>query len=110
MTEEALKLAETELRSAEKSTELMKFVSALPFWNSYLKHTFARRFATLNAPYEQRMHDVYDQALTLEDAVYRDRMSAILQEQRQAEQAQLEQLTEDALKIDHLGLCTPASP
>lgn len=108
VTAEALNSAEAELRTAELSTDLLTYIVQLPIWTDYLKRTFASRFETLNTPFDQRMQAVFDQGLTLDDAVYRERMNVILLEQRQAEKTELERLSLDALKIEEMGLCASA--
>ncbi len=86
----------------------MHYIVELPFWRDYLKRTFASRFETLNAPFNQRMQDVFEQVLELQDAEYNDRMNEVLRDQRQAEAAEIETLTQNALRLDDLNLCAPS--
>lgn len=105
VTPEALTLAEAQVKVAELSPDLLKYLVGLPFWTDYLKRSFAGRFDAINTPFDQRMNEVFDQGLTLEDADYRDQMHAILDEQRAAEAAELERLSESVMKTEDLGLC-----
>ena len=105
VTPQALSNAESRLRAAELSPALQKFLVELPFWVGYLKRTFSRGFEQVNEPYDQRLQAVFDQGLTLDDASYRDQMNEVLREQRLAEQAELERLTEEALKYQELVGC-----
>lgn len=105
VTPQALRTAESRLRAAELSPALQKFLVELPFWVGYLKRTFSRGFEQVNEPYDQRLQAVFDQGLTLDDASYRDQMNEVLREQRLAEQAELERLTEEALKYQELVGC-----
>ncbi|WP_338512785.1 NEL-type E3 ubiquitin ligase domain-containing protein [Pseudomonas trivialis] len=105
VTSEVIASAAGQLQTAELSPALLKYLIELPLWNGYLKKTFNRQFERLNQPFEQRMQEVFDQVLTLDDADYRVQMEQVLSEQAQAEKARLESLTEDALKIDRLNVC-----
>ncbi|MGB3125024.1 MAG: NEL-type E3 ubiquitin ligase domain-containing protein, partial [Pseudomonas sp.] len=105
VTPEALTLAEAQVKVAELSPDLLKYLVGLPFWTDYLKRSFAGRFDAINTPFDQRMNEVFDQGLTLEDADYRDQMHTILDEQRAAEAAELERLSESVMKTEDLGLC-----
>lgn len=105
VTQVDLNTAELELKTAELSPGMLKYIVELPFWKDYLKRTFASRFETLIDPFHRRMHGVFDQVLTLKDADYRDQMSKIHREQVQAEAAEIERLTHNAMRTDDLNLC-----
>lgn len=105
VTQSVLGTAEKQLRSAELSPDLLAYMLELPFWVSYLKRTFSQKFASLSEPYDERMQAVFDQALTLDDATYRDRMKTILDEHAAAQKAELETQTHFALRLDDLNLC-----
>lgn len=108
VTQQALGNAEAELKAAELSPELLKFLIDLPFWVDYLKRTFSHGFDVIQQPFDLRMQAVFDQALTLDDADYRDQMNEILREQGLAEKAELERLTVESLRLDELNLsCEP---
>lgn len=109
ITQTDLDNAELELKTAELSPDLLKYVVELPFWKSYLTRTFSRRFEALTAPFQRRMHRVFDQVLTLKDADYRDQMGEIHSEQREAEAAEIETLTQNSLRIDELNLCASSA-
>ncbi|MGY2374354.1 NEL-type E3 ubiquitin ligase domain-containing protein [Pseudomonas sp. SDO524_S393] len=106
VTPSALDSAEAHVRAAELSPEMLSYLVELPFWTDYLKRTFAHRFERLNEPFNQRVNAVFDQGLTLADVDYRDQMSLILQEQKQAQATEIRRLSEEALRIDDLGICS----
>jgi len=105
----ALDQAQLDLKAAELSPALLKYIVELPFWREYLKRTHASRFEALNAPFSQRMQDVFDNALELQDAEYRARMNEVHRDQRQAEVREVETLTQDALRLDDFSLCAPSA-
>ncbi len=105
VTPSALDSAEVQVKAAELSPSLLDYLVELPFWTDYLKRTFDSRFERLNEPFSQRVNAVFDQRLTLSDVDYRDRMNVILREQEQAQAAEIRSLSEDALRIDDVGIC-----
>lgn len=105
VTQQALNAAETQLRTAELSPSQLEYLVKLPFWVDYLKRTFSRKFESLSQPYDVRMQAVFDQSLTLDDTDYRDQMNQVLREQEAVQKAEIVRLTEEALKLDDLGLC-----
>lgn len=105
VTQKQLDSAANELKLAELSPAMLEYITQLPFWRRYLKKTFSNRFESVNAPFDQRMSEVFDQSLTLPDDEYRDQMNEILREQRLAEEAEVESLTQNALRLDELHLC-----
>lgn len=100
VTQQALRSAESQVKAAELSPELVTFLMDLPFWTRYLKRSFGDTFDTLKEPFEQRMQAVFEQGQTLDDVDYRDQMNEILREQQQAEKAELERLTQQALQSE----------
>lgn len=110
VSQEALDLAEAELSTAELSPQMLDYITELPFWKSYLKKTYASRFERLNAPFDERMNEVFEQSLTLGDAEYRDQMNEILREQTQAETLEVQDLTLQSLRLDELHLCERPLP
>lgn len=105
VTQGQLDLAESELKLAELSPAMLKYITQLPFWRSYLRKTFASRFEAVNAPFDRRMEGVFEQSLTLGDEDYRDQMNEILREQVLAEDTEIDSLTQNALRLDDLHLC-----
>ncbi|MBV4451756.1 MULTISPECIES: NEL-type E3 ubiquitin ligase domain-containing protein [Pseudomonas] len=110
VTQAALDSAEGEVKTAELSPELMTFMLDLPFWKDYLQRTFARRFEAVNGPLEQRMLEVFEQRLTLDDATYFARANDILAEQQLLQKAELQRLTEECIRLDDLQLCASIVP
>ena len=110
VTQAALDSAEGEVKSAEMSSDLMKFILDLPFWQDYLQRTFARRFETLNEPLERRMLEVFEQRLELDDATYFEQVNDILAEQRLMQKAELQRLTLESIRLDDLQLCAGTAP
>lgn len=105
VTLSALDSAEQQVKTAEMSSRLLNYLVELPFWTDYLKRVFGSRFERLNEPYNRRVNEVFDLSLTLSDIDYRDQMNVILHEQEQAQAAEIRRLSEDALRIDDLGIC-----
>ena len=105
VTQTELNQAETDLKIAELSPDLLEYIVELPFWKDYLKRIHARRFETLIEPFSRRIEDVFDQYQELQDGDYRDQMNVILREQRQAEALEIQRLTEDALRADDQNVC-----
>lgn len=108
VTAEDLNVAAAQLRSAELSSEMLNYFVELPLWVRYLKQTFSRQFEVLNEPFNQRMNSVLDQSLSLPDVEYRNQMDQILQEQGIAQRAELERLSEEALKLSDMASCAIA--
>lgn len=105
VTPAALSDAELKIKAAEVSPGLLRFLIELPFWTDYLKRAYPASFSTLNAPFETRMQDVFEQGANLDDSTYRARMDSILAEQANAEQVVFERLTLAAMRADELGVC-----
>ncbi|QXH79478.1 NEL-type E3 ubiquitin ligase domain-containing protein [Pseudomonas salmasensis] len=105
VTPAALSEAELQVKAAEVSPALLRFLNELPFWTDYLKRAYATRFSQLYAPFETRIQAVFDQRETLSDVLYRSRMDSILAEQTVAEDAELQRLTLAAMRADELGVC-----
>ena len=105
VTQTQLDQAELELKSAELSPQLLKYIVTLPFWQRYLKRAFASRFETLHAPFELRADEIYEQREELSSAEYQRLMDVIRREREQAEAIEIEWLTEDALREDDQAVC-----
>lgn len=82
VTEHMLEVAEAQLKEAELSPLLLKYMVKLPFWNSYLRRIHGGSFDTLNQPFGERMEAVWAQRETLGDADYRNQMEQIQDEQK----------------------------
>ncbi|CAM3112520.1 C-terminal novel E3 ligase, LRR-interacting [Pseudomonas gessardii] len=105
VTEHMLEVAEAQLKEAELSPLLLKYMVKLPFWNSYLRRIHGGSFDTLNQPFGERMEAVWAQRETLGDADYRNQMEQIQDEQKKAELTEFERLTKEALKFDEQVAC-----
>lgn len=110
VTQAALDSAEGEVKLAELSSELMTFIQDLPFWNDYLQHTFALRFEALKEPLEQRMLEVFEQRLELDDATYFERVNDIRAEQQSLEKAEIQRLTLEAIRGEESQVCAASIP
>lgn len=107
VTAQALNVAENRLKADELSPKLLAYLIKLPFWHDYLKKTYKERFEALNSSFDERLAEVFDQSLTLNDVEYRDQMNQILDEQRVAETIELERLTTLALQQDEQVCAVP---
>lgn len=105
VTPAVLSDAEIQVKAAEVSPALLRFLNELPFWTDYLKRAYATRFSDLYEPFATRIQEVFDQRDTLSDAIYRSRMDSILAQQKVAEDAELQHLTLAAMRADELGVC-----
>lgn len=105
VTPTALSNAESELKTAELSPDVLTYIVDLQFWKDYLRRTFATRFEALTTPFDRRINAVFERRLSLSDADYHRQMNAIRDEQVQAETREVESLTHNALRLDDLHLC-----
>jgi hypothetical protein len=105
VTEHMLALAEAQVKDAELSPDLLKYLVKLPYWESHLKKSQSATFDTLNKPFRTRLEAVFEEHATLGDAAYMAQLNKISSEQKLAESNELERLTLEALKHDELGIC-----
>ncbi len=105
VTVQALREAENQVKVAEMSPKLLKYLVGLRFWVDYLKRTNQASFDSLYEPFNERSQKLFDQRLKMRDASYREQMSSINDERDLVETAELERLTQDAIKHRDLGLC-----
>ena len=110
VTPQDMTSAAFELRSAELSPALVNYLVELPLWVRYLKKTYRDRFERLYEPFDQRMNALFEQVDTLEYADYSRQVNLLMVEQAAAEKAELNGLTEEALKNDAQGLCEAPVP
>jgi hypothetical protein len=100
-----LERARNMVDTAELSSEWLRFMLRQPFWCDYLQRTFPRQFASINEVFPDRMNAAYEQAQSLTSADFLSQAEAIRLEREQAEEAVLERLTGDALRLMDLGIC-----
>jgi hypothetical protein len=105
VTQTDLLAAKNVIQTAELSSRWPAFMLRQTFWCDYLKRTFAHQFSSINKSFPARMDAVFDQAATLSTADYLSQMDAIKVERELAENAVLERLTSDALRLLDLGIC-----
>lgn len=105
VTEADLNVARNQVSAAELSSAWLEFMQRQSFWSDYLKRTFDRQFATVDAMYSPQFSAVFEEASTLSSADYRSQMDAIKFEREKAEEAIIRRLTNDALRQVDLGIC-----
>lgn len=108
VTEADLETAKSTVNAAELSSEWLKFMQRQPFWGDYLKRTFPRKFAAIDETFAPQMNTVFEQATQLTTADYLAQMDAIKLKREQAVDAELSRLTDDAIRLADLGLCSIA--
>ncbi|QHC97022.1 hypothetical protein PspR84_21045 [Pseudomonas sp. R84] len=105
VTAEDLELATNKVKTAELSSEWLKFLRRQPFWSDYLKRTFGRQFAGIDGTFSPKLDAVFEQADALSSADYLSTMEAVRLERETAENALLTRLTDDAIRLENLGIC-----
>jgi hypothetical protein len=105
VTASALETAKRQVLTAELSPLLLKFLVRQPFWSDHLKQEYPRQFSALSETYSTKMDVVFDQAGKLTTANYLTQLDMIRVARETAENAVLESLTEEVLRISALGLC-----
>lgn len=105
VTQNMLRMAEAQVKEAELSPLLLKYLANLPWWQNYLKKTQSGSFETLNEPFISRSDTLFEQREALDDATYKNRIDQISDDRQRAESAELERLTQEALRLDDLGGC-----
>jgi hypothetical protein len=83
----------------------MKFMVKQPFWSDYLKRDYPRQFVSVNETFSAKMEAVFEQADRLTTGSYLTQLNVIKVAKEDAENAVLESLTNDALRLVDLGLC-----
>jgi hypothetical protein len=105
VTRTALDTAQTRVTSAELSPELLKFLVKQPFWTDYLKRNHPRQFVSVDETFSAKIEAVFDKADSLTTGSYLTQLNVIKVAKEDAENAVLERLTNDALRLVDLGLC-----
>jgi Leucine-rich repeat (LRR) protein len=105
VTQSVLDIAQNRVISAELSPALLKFFVQQPFWCDYLKRHYPRQFAAVNETYPAMMEAVFEKADSLTTGDYLSQINTIKAQKDLAENAVLERLTVDALKLADLGIC-----
>ncbi|SDS59583.1 C-terminal novel E3 ligase, LRR-interacting [Pseudomonas sp. Z003-0.4C(8344-21)] len=105
VTEADLEVAQNRISVAELSPKWLKFMSERTFWQVWLQRTFPRRFVPVEEEYAPRMTALDEKAKTMRDADYRSQADIIKAEREEAFKVVWTELTEEALRIEELGLC-----
>ncbi|MFP5426851.1 MAG: NEL-type E3 ubiquitin ligase domain-containing protein [Gammaproteobacteria bacterium] len=85
---------------AETITALSESLAAREFWQEYLRAVHSEAFETLNTPFHERLEALLEQAWTLGERVYLERVAAVSTERTAAERALLLRLTREAYERD----------
>ncbi|CAI8944910.1 RING-type E3 ubiquitin transferase [Pseudomonas sp. IT-347P] len=100
-----LATAKSKVETAELSSEWLTFMLRKPFWCDYLKRTFPRQFASIQATYNEKIEALEDQRDKLSEDDLRNAMDVPQLEREQAEEKVFSRLTADAIRVMDLGLC-----
>ncbi|MBC3775804.1 NEL-type E3 ubiquitin ligase domain-containing protein [Pseudomonas sp. SWRI99] len=100
-----LEAAKSRVSAAELSPELLKFMLRQPFWSDYLKRTFPRQFSPIDEKFAAKLEREFEGATKLSSADYLSKVDAIKLDREQAEEAVLQRLTDDAVRLADLGIC-----
>ena len=105
VTQADLEVAQNRVNTAELSPKWLQFLSEQTFWKNYLQRTFPRQFAPVEDKFAPKLTALDEKASSLPDADYLSQAQIIMAERDQALAVVLTRLTDDALRIDDLGLC-----
>ncbi|SDT38068.1 NEL-type E3 ubiquitin ligase domain-containing protein [Pseudomonas granadensis] len=105
VTQADLEVAQNRVNTAELSPKWLQFLSEQTFWKDYLQRTFPRRFAPVEDKFAPKLTALDEKASSLPDADYLSQAQIIMAEREQALEEVLTRLTDDALRIEELGLC-----
>jgi hypothetical protein len=105
VTQTALDTAQARVTSAELSPKLLKFLVKQPFWTDYLKRNYPRQFVSVDETFSAKIEAVFDKVDSLTTGSYLTQLNVIKVAKEDAENAVLERLTNDALRLVDLGLC-----
>ena len=101
-----LDAADAAVRSAELSTELLTYLSRLPFWIAYLKRPSANGFDTLLKPFYERLAALDGQVPPLSDAEMIKQANTVMEDKDKAEAVEIERLTEDEINRSDVRLAS----
>lgn len=100
-----LQVAKSRVNTAELSPKWLKFMSERTFWQTYLQRTFPRQFAPVDAKFAPKMTALDAKSSTLTSSDFLSQAEIIKAEREKALNAVWTRLTEEALRIEDLGLC-----
>lgn len=92
--------ARASIARAETIAALSESLAAREFWQAYLRTVHNNTFETLNAPFHERLDALLEQAWTLGERVYLERVAVLSAERAAAEQALRLRLTREAYERD----------
>jgi len=105
VTQADLDVAQNRVNTAELSPKWLQFMSKQAFWKDYLQRTFPRQFAPVEDKFAPKLTALDEKSSSLPDADYMSQAQIIMAEREHALEAVLTRLTDEALRIDELGLC-----
>ncbi|WP_332767408.1 NEL-type E3 ubiquitin ligase domain-containing protein [Pseudomonas koreensis] len=105
VTQADLDVAQNRVNTAELSPKWLQFMSKQAFWQDYLQRTFPRQFAPVEDKFAPRLTALDEKSSSVPDADYLSQAEIIKAEREQALEAVLTRLTNEALRIEELGLC-----
>ncbi|CAM3112583.1 Leucine rich repeat-containing protein [Pseudomonas gessardii] len=105
VTSEGLAVAHSQVRTAELSPALLRFLTQLAFWKTHLKQQFPATFLTATEPFDVQQQLLFENSQNLSDGEYLTQMEALRAPRRQAIAEVVERLTQQMLKHHDLGIC-----
>lgn len=93
------------IQTAELSPEWLAFLVRQPWWNEYMKSSFAQQFDDARAPHQEEALALFEKAEELSSADYLSEMNLCAARQEQTESALLERLTEQVLRLVEGNIC-----
>jgi hypothetical protein len=105
VTGEDLLTAIHRVQTAELSSEWLKFLVRQPFWNDFVKNSFAEHFDEARRPHHEEIQALFDRAEELSSADYLSEMNRCATRLEQSEKTLLERLTEQVLRLTERGAC-----
>lgn len=105
VTREGLDAAHSQVRTAELSQALLRFLTQLSFWQAHLKQQFPATFLAATQPFDARQQQLFESSQSLTDGEYLAQMEALRAPRRQAVDEVVERLTEEVMKHQDLDIC-----
>jgi len=105
VTNEGLEVAHSQVRTAELSPSLLRFMTQLTFWKTHLKQQFPATFLAATEPFDVQQQLLFENSQNLTDGEYLAQMEALRAPRRQAVSEVVERLTQQMMKHQDLGIC-----
>ena len=105
VTEADLETAMLRVKTAELSPLWLKFLARQSFWCNYLESLHAQRFDDNDQRFQTEMEELFEKREKLISAEYQSISMSILSRRASSRNALIEELTQEAMRRDELGIC-----